>query len=111
MSILSLSEFLFFFIILIKIDGCLKKYVFQVFFFFFNFIIFHYKVFSLPFIALVEFWFRLILSFFFFLEIGIWVYIKTQLTWLWIWIYLPIIWTINYDKVNHLFRWFHFNFG
>jgi len=45
----------------------------------------HHKVFLLPFIALVEFWFGLILSIF--LEIRTWVYIKTQFTWLWIWIY------------------------
>ena len=43
----------------------------------FFFLISHHKVFSLPFITLVEFWFGLILSF---LEIRIWVYIKKQFT-------------------------------
>ena len=62
---LSLSIFfwwiLFFLITLIKFDGFFfNKYVFW----YCVFLISHHKVFSLPFIVLVEFWFRLILSFF-----------------------------------------------
>ena len=70
------------------------------------FLISHYKVFSLPFIALIEFWYELILVF---LEIGIWVYVKTQSTWLRIWICLPIFWVINHYKVYLLFLLFYHN--
>ena len=62
---LSLGEFLFFFIILIKIDGFYKKICVSGFFF--NFYNFSLQSLLSPFyIDLVEFWFRLVLSFFFF---------------------------------------------
>ena len=73
LSLLLSREFLFFLIILIKVDF----FLICVLVFYFIFKVSHYKVFSLPYIALVEFWFGLV---FFFLEIGIWVYVKTHST-------------------------------
>ena len=101
---LSFGEFFSFFLItLIKIDGFFFNMCFGIIYFF-NF---PSKVFSFLFIAFVEFWFRLMIFFFFFVNRNLCLYQNI--------IYMAMNLNMpNFPliiKSIFLFLWFYFNFG